>query len=162
MWGNSISEREVQRNKEEISVMCWTEMLMLQGGSLTDRDCFLMCGCPEDDEWEGSWSLEMSRSKSVTEPPPRSVPRHKKVLFSQHKNTKLHKTRFHQYFTFETGSHIEADWLRVQVRSGAARAGSLLSSVFPMSDRSEESGDCGSVLSSSLSTSKATRLGLKT
>lgn len=26
---------------------------MLQGETSADHDCFLMRGCPEDDEWEG-------------------------------------------------------------------------------------------------------------
>lgn len=65
-------------------------------------------------------------------------------------------------FTFAEGSHAEeADWLRVQVRSGEGRNASLLSSLFSPCDNSAESGDFGSVLSSSLSTSRATRLGLE-
>lgn len=66
-------------------------------------------------------------------------------------------------FTFVLGSNAEeADWLRVQVRSGDGRkAASPLSSLFSTSDESGESGDFGSALSSSLSTSRATRLGLE-
>lgn len=65
-------------------------------------------------------------------------------------------------FTFVVGSHAEeADWLRVQVRSGEGGKVSPFSSLFSTSDESGESGDFGSVLSSSLSTSRATRLGLE-
>lgn len=62
------------------------------------------------------------------------------------------------FFTFTVGSHAEADWLRVQGRSGEGRAVSILSSLLSTSDESGERRDFGSTLSSSLSTSKATRL----
>lgn len=63
-------------------------------------------------------------------------------------------------FTFAACSHAkDADWLRVQVRSGQGRK--ALSSLFSTSDESGDSGDFGSALSSSLSTSRATRLGLE-
>lgn len=62
-------------------------------------------------------------------------------------------------FTLETGSHAEADWLRVQVRSGAGRGVSVLSSLLPASENSRESRDFGPGAPSSLSTSRATRLG---
>lgn len=64
-------------------------------------------------------------------------------------------------FTFVEASHAEADWLRVQVRSGEGRMVSVLSSFLSTSDESGESGDFRSALSSSLSTSKATKLGLE-
>lgn len=65
-------------------------------------------------------------------------------------------------FTFVAGSHAEeADWLRVQVRSGEAALVSTFSSFFSTSEERGESGDFGSLLSSSLSTSRATRLGLE-
>lgn len=63
-------------------------------------------------------------------------------------------------FTFVEVSHgVEADWLRVQLRSGEGCTFSPLSSVFSASDDSGVSGVFGSALSSSsLSTSRATRL----
>lgn len=66
------------------------------------------------------------------------------------------------YFTFVVGSHAEdADWLRVQVRAGKGVKVPPLSSLFSTSDESGESVGFGSGLSSSLSISKATRLGLE-
>lgn len=66
------------------------------------------------------------------------------------------------YITCEVGSYADADWLRVQVSSGEGRGKvSSLSSLLSTSDESGESGDFGPTLSSSLSTSSATKLGLE-